>query len=134
MNIDNNYAIRPQFGAVKVSKRTLGIMDARGELEAFNNILPDLQRKGKKANITVYATTGQMNGLPQVTYGVSIRPINKLKDNVVTKFLGLSKNKTGDAVCPINSNRASEQTFRDLYNSAFYNRNYGSEIKYQPIT
>ncbi|MCR5265925.1 MAG: hypothetical protein K6E29_04955 [Cyanobacteria bacterium RUI128] len=130
MNIDNNYAMKPQFSSLKISKRTLGIMDSRGELADFNKFLPNLQRKAKKADITVYAATRQNGFVPEVTYGISIRPLSKLKDNAVTKFLGLSKNKKGDAFFPINSNRATEKTFRDLYNSAYYNRNYKSGIVY----
>ncbi len=131
MNINNDLSCKSQFKGVNISKNTRKIMEARGELDAFNKFLPELQRKGEKADITVYAVNRQFNCLPETTYGISIRPLNKLKDNAVTKFLGLSKNKQGDAIYSINSNMATEKTFRNLYNSAYYNRNYKPQINYQ---
>lgn len=130
MDINNNFS-SPQFRGVNVSKNTLKLMDRRGELNAFNNVLPELKRRGRKADITVYAVNRQRNGIAETTYGISIRPLNRLKDNVVTKLLGLSKNKQGDAVLSINDNKANEKTFIDLYNSAYYNRNYKKNITYQ---
>ena len=131
MNINSNLSTQTQFKGVNISKNTCHIMQARGELDAFNKFLPELLRKGKKANITVYAVNNSKNCQPQTTYGISIRPLNRLKDNAVTKLLGLSKNKQGDAILTINNNMATEKTFRDLYNSAYYNRNYKPQINYQ---
>ena len=121
MNINNNLSSRPQFTALNVSKNTLKIMDGRGELEEFQKLLPELQRKAKKSNITVYAVQGY-DRQPHVLYGMSIRPLNRLKDNPVTKFLGISNNRCGDAFLEVNDNRATESTFRAIYNSAYMDR------------
>jgi hypothetical protein len=122
MNIGNNYSAQTSFNGLKISKNTKKIMDCRGELSEFEKFLPDLERKAKKADITVYAACRPSHISPQVTYGMSIRPLNRVKDNPVTKFFGLSKNRCGDAYVSVNNSRATENTFRDLYANAFRNR------------
>ena len=133
MEIGNSFSNRPQFKAVNISKNTKKILDSRGELEEFNKFLPELERKGKKADITFYAVNRMRNGIPTVAYGMSIRPLNRLKDNVVTKFLGLAKNKQGDSYIEINNRRATENIFRGLYNSAYSSRNYKGKLEYQNL-
>ena len=130
MEISHNLSVNPQFNGLKISKNTLRVMNARGEYEAFKKVLPDLERKSKNANITVYAVNKYGPFGTETIYGMSIRPLNRLKDNAVTKMLGLSKNKQGDAVIAINGDVATEKTFRALYDSTYYSRNYPSKIKY----
>lgn len=123
MNINQHYNCNQSFGALNMSKATKNIMLCRGELDEFNKFLPDLERKAKKANITIYAIQSCNANLPATTYGLTIRPQNTLKDNIVTRALGLSNNKgQGDAFISVNSRRANESMFRDLYASAFKNR------------
>ena len=130
MNINNNFSAQPQFTALHISKNTKAIMDCRGELDEFNKILPALERKAKKADITVYASKRQIGMTNNLAYGISIRPANKLKDNAVTKFFGLSKNKQGDSFITINNDRATAETFQNLYDQAYKSRNCGTVLKY----
>lgn len=128
MNI-NNVSATPNFQGVHVSKATKGIMMARGEYDAFNKVLPEFERRGKKANLTFYAVNSFAGGYPRVTYGLSIRPLNKLKDNSVTKALGLSNFKPADSFINIDNQMANENTFRALYDSAYTSRNYYKKSK-----
>ena len=122
MNINSNPSQSVSFNAVRISAKTKKIMEARGEYEELKSFMPELERKGKCADIELYAAGSKRQGFPSMVYGMSIRPLNRLLDNGVTKFLGLSKNRTGDSFIVVNDGRATDKVFRDLYNEAFQDR------------
>ena len=119
--MNNQLSVTPStnFTSWNISKNTKKLMNARGELDALNNVLPEYQELGKKAKVTVYGQVGQFqDGTLRTTYGVNISPHVTFRNNPVTRFLGLSKENPGFSYVHVNAQKADENTFRNLFNDA----------------
>ncbi len=120
MNSINNNNLTPSFRGFNYSNKTKKILESRGEWSDFEKIIPEITRKGRNTNINFEITTiPSLYVFPETTIRCEIKPKNNIKSNPITRALGLAnKQYYGYGQYNINDNRATEKTFRDIYESA----------------
>lgn len=125
MEINNAVAQNsPKFEGVKVSKKAMKAMISRGELPAFKEVLPELQRRGEKANIRISGHPFVFDNTTLMKYVCNIKPKNTLFDNPITRALGLSKSKSGFSYYGIHEGKMKKNDFEELYNEAYKDKRY----------